>query len=67
MMHRKAYAKAVKLEPNFTAALYNRAQDLDNLEKFDESAEVYADILETHPKSIESWLGKGNALHELGK
>ena len=60
-----AYNQALKIEPNNTWALDNRAYLLGNLARWEESVSAFESALNKSPENVELWQGKGYALNKL--
>ncbi len=61
------FDKVLLIEPSHTRALFNKANALGKLGKYEEAILLYDSILKTTPAHSESLLNKGLAFHYLGR
>ncbi len=70
LQHQEAielYDKALKLDPNYVNALYNKGNTLSNLGKYQEAIELYDKALKIKPDAVLALYNKGTALDNLGR
>lgn len=63
----KYYDEAIKLDPKFKYAWYNKGNVFRELKKPIEAIKCYDKTLEIDSKYTNAWISKGNALNDLEK
>ena len=59
------YDKALALQGDYIAALYNKANALKSLLEFEAAVECYSRVLDLNPAHAEAYCNRGNALRSL--
>ena len=61
------YDQAIKIDPNYVNAWYNKGNALGNLGKYNEAIECYDRSIKIDPNYANAWYNKGNALRKIGQ
>jgi len=61
-----AFEQAIRLDPNYALAYYNKGVALENLKRYDEALVAYEQTIRFNPNFALAYFGKGNALNKLG-
>ena len=63
----KCYDEAIRIDPNYADAYYNKGVALGNLEKYDEEIKCYDEAIRIDPNYAGAYYNKGVALDYLDK
>jgi len=63
----KCYNKALKIDPKFSRAWYNKGSAFHDLEKYKEAIKCYDKAIEINPEYAAAWNNKGVALEKQEK
>ncbi len=63
----KGLEEALKLKPNYTEALFTKAQILGSIDKYEEAVQVFDGILERDAKNIAARMARAEGYVRLGK
>ncbi len=61
------YDKALEYKPDSANALYNKANALETLGKYEEAVICYDSALKCDPQDADCWFNKGLTLKKLGR
>ena len=62
-----SYDEAIKIDPKFAEAWYNKGIALRKLKKYEEAIKCFDEAIKIDPKFAEAWYNKGIALRKLKK
>ncbi len=60
-----AYDQAIRLDPNYATAYYNKGNSLRNLQRYDEAIRAYDQAIRLDPNDAAAYYNKGNSLRNL--
>ena len=60
-----AYDQALRLDPTYAVAWYNKGRVLHDLRRYEEALTAYDQALRLDPNYARPWCGKGNVLYDL--
>jgi tetratricopeptide (TPR) repeat protein len=63
----ESFNKAIKIEPGYADAWFNKGVALGKLGRYDEALKAFNKAIEIKPDYADTWYNKGVALHKLGR
>jgi tetratricopeptide (TPR) repeat protein len=60
-----AYEQAIRLDPNYALAYYNRGIALNELKRYEEALSAYEQAIRLNPNHADAYHGKGKDLNDL--
>jgi tetratricopeptide (TPR) repeat protein len=61
----RAFDQAIRLDPNYASAHYNKGNSLGNLQRYDEAIRAFDQAIRLDPNYAAAYYNKGNSLHNL--